>query len=123
MAIETTNFVEVAKTNEVTNGHMKGFEVNGKKILIANANNQFYAASNVCPHMHATLSEGQLAGTLITCPRHYSQFDLKDGHVVRWTEFSGVARKLNDVIRSPRPLHVYPVKVEENKIMVDLKSG
>ena len=29
---------------------------------------------------------GKLDGTIVTCPRHYSQFDLADGRVVRWTD-------------------------------------
>jgi 3-phenylpropionate/trans-cinnamate dioxygenase ferredoxin subunit len=123
MAVKMEHYVDVAGADEFRNGQMKGFEVEGKKILIAYANNNFYAASNVCPHLRGTLSEGQLAGTLVTCPRHYSQFDLKDGHVIRWTQFSGLTRTLNNVVRPPRPLQVYPVRVENNRIMVNLGPG
>lgn len=37
------------------------------------------AVADVCPHAGATLSTGELEGTVITCPRHGSQFDVRDG--------------------------------------------
>ena len=123
MVVETAGYVPVAGADEFRNGQMRGYKAEGKNILIANVNNKFYAASNICPHMRGTLSDGQLTGTLLTCPRHYSQFDLKDGHVVRWTKLSGIALKLNNIVRPPRPLQVYPVRVEGNRIMVNLEPG
>lgn len=122
MVVKTADYTDIAKADEIRNGQMKGYEVQGKKILVARANNIFYAASNICPHMRGTLSEGQLSGTILTCPRHHSQFDLTDGHVVRWTQFSGITLKLNNFVRPPRPLQVYPVRLDKNRIMVNLET-
>ncbi len=44
---------------------------------------QVYAVQDVCPHAGARLSEGELLGTVITCPRHGSQFDVRTGARVR----------------------------------------
>lgn len=41
------------------------------------------AVADRCPHAGATLSEGELEGTVLTCPRHGSQFDVTDGSRVR----------------------------------------
>jgi nitrite reductase/ring-hydroxylating ferredoxin subunit len=47
-----------------------------------------------------------------------SQFDLREGHVVQWTDLTGTilvhARKNNP----PRPLRCYPVRVDGDKILV-----
>lgn len=41
------------------------------------------AVADRCPHAGATLSEGELDGTVLTCPRHGSQFDVRTGERVR----------------------------------------
>lgn len=42
-----------------------------------------HAVADVCPHAGATLSEGELDATVVTCPRHGSRFDVTDGSRVR----------------------------------------
>jgi len=118
MSVTTSSFAEVARIGDLENGQMKGYQVGDKKILLAKVNDKWYAASDVCPHMKAKLSTGSLDGTAVTCPKHGSQFDLKDGHVVRWTDFSGIKLKLINVVRSPRPLTVYPVEIDGARVMV-----
>jgi nitrite reductase/ring-hydroxylating ferredoxin subunit len=73
------DFVEVAKVNEIPDGKMKHFEVDGKEVLIANVGGKFYAISDRCGHMNALLSMGNLAGTTVTCPFHGSNFDVVTG--------------------------------------------
>lgn len=41
------------------------------------------AASDVCPHAGARLSEGELEGSVVTCPRHGSRFDVRSGERLR----------------------------------------
>jgi nitrite reductase/ring-hydroxylating ferredoxin subunit len=41
--------------------------------------NRLYVCGDRCPHAGATLSEGELAGPVLTCPRHGSQFDVRTG--------------------------------------------
>jgi nitrite reductase/ring-hydroxylating ferredoxin subunit len=48
------------------------------------------AIADVCPHAGATLSEGELDGTVLTCPRHGSQFDVRDGSRRRGPADAGV---------------------------------
>ena len=42
-----------------------------------------FAVEDRCPHAGAMLSEGELAGSVVTCPRHGSQFDVRDGDRLR----------------------------------------
>lgn len=118
MSAKSGEFTAIAKVDDLKNYEMRRYVVNGKKVLLAKADGSFYAARDRCPHLGAALSKGKLAGTLLTCPLHYSSFDLKTGRVVRWTQLSGVMLKLNDIIRPPRPLTIYPVKVENGQVMV-----
>ena len=52
---------------------------------------------------------------MITCPRHGSRFDLTDGHVVRWTKWSGITLSLAKILRSPRPIKIYQVQQQEDR--------
>lgn len=113
-------FVEVATTEELKDGTMKMARVNGYEILLARIGENYYSAENRCPHMGGNLSQGTLEGTVVTCPRHHSQFDLADGHVIRWTDFTGVKKSIGKLFKSPRPLKTYPVKVEGEKVLVDI---
>ena len=79
---------------------------------------KYYATDNRCPHMGGNLSAGKLDGNILTCPRHHSQFDLTDGHVVRWTDWKGMKLCASKLVRSPRPIHIYGLKIEGDKILL-----
>ena len=84
-----TEFVEVAKVNEIPDGKMKHIEVDGSEVLIANVGGKFYAVSDRCGHMNALLSMGNLKENTITCPFHGARFDVTTG------------RKLSEPILTP----------------------
>ena len=115
-------FVEISTRQEMQSGQMKMFHVAGYDVLLARVGDNFYAAENWCPHMGGNLSMGTLENTIVTCPRHHSRFDLADGHVVRWTDWTGVKLGLAKVIKSPRPLKTYPVKLEGDKVLVSVEK-
>lgn len=121
------DFVEIAKTNEFSEGTMKVISVQGQNILLAFTGGKYYAATNRCPHMGGNLSKGKLEGTVLTCPLHGSQFDLKDGKVVRWVTGSGIMSAIGKTMsaigaaaKTPIPLTIYEVKIENSNILVKL---
>ncbi len=115
-----TDFVEVAKVTDVPEGTLKKTKAGTRDLLLACSGNRYYCADNLCPHLSGDLSQGTLQGTVLTCPVHHSQFDLSDGHVVRWTDLTGIKLVLAKNVRHPRPLSMHPVKVEGDKILVAL---
>jgi len=117
-------YVEVCSSTDIPNGGMKAFSIRGREILLARIDDSLYAASDICPHMKGRLSKGSLKGTVVTCPRHASRFDLKDGRSVQWTNLSGIKLTISKLFKSPRPLIVYPVKVEGDRVFIEiLRSG
>jgi 3-phenylpropionate/trans-cinnamate dioxygenase ferredoxin subunit len=44
---------------------------------------EIHAVADTCPHAGARLSEGELEGSVLTCPRHGSQFDVTNGERLR----------------------------------------
>ena len=115
-----SNWVEAGTTDELAEGAMKRVLVQGHEILLARVRDRYYAADNRCPHMGGNLSQGELDGTEVTCPRHGSRFDLTDGRVVRWLKGSGLLSMAGRLLKAPRPLGVYNVKIEGGRIMVEI---
>jgi 3-phenylpropionate/trans-cinnamate dioxygenase ferredoxin subunit len=114
------DLVPVGEIGELADGTMKSVLVKGREILLARVAGEYYAADNRCPHMGGKLSQGKLEGTVVTCPRHGSQFDLTDGGVVRWLKGSGLISKVSKALKPARPLVTYNVKVEDDGIMIEI---
>jgi 3-phenylpropionate/trans-cinnamate dioxygenase ferredoxin component len=113
-------FIKAAITGELQNGIKKKVDVQGQEIMLARVGDKFYAIDNKCPHMGGDLSAGKLEGTIITCPRHASQFDIMDGHNVRWTSGSGLLSATFKTFSSAKPVKSYKVKVEGDAVMVEI---
>ena len=112
------DFTDVLGVDELADGMMTEVEVGGEGLMLAHVGDQFFASQSRCPHLNGRLAHGRLEGAIVTCPRHGSQFDLTDGHVVRWTDFTGVVETLAEALRHPRPLRTYETRVEDGRVQV-----
>jgi 3-phenylpropionate/trans-cinnamate dioxygenase ferredoxin subunit len=115
-----SKLVAVGESGELADGVMKHAPTEKGEVLVARVGEKYYVADNRCPHMGGRLSQGKLEGTVVTCPLHGSQFDLKDGKVVRWLKGGGLASKLGKVLKSPKTLTTYPVQVKDDQILIEL---
>ncbi len=100
------DFCTVAKTSDVKPGQMKSFQVNGKRILIANWEGTLFATEDICTHDGGTLSDGELVEGEVECPRHGGRFDLRTGAVT--------------ALPPMFPIKTFPVHVEGDQILVEL---
>jgi 3-phenylpropionate/trans-cinnamate dioxygenase ferredoxin subunit len=114
------NFTAVCKSDEVKEGQIKHVMVQGRAILIANVGGRYYAVDGRCPHLGGRLAQGELEGTVLTCPRHGSQFDIKDGHVVRWLKPTGMLSKVGKILKPEKALIAYNVKIVGGQVMVEV---
>jgi 3-phenylpropionate/trans-cinnamate dioxygenase ferredoxin component len=111
-------FLPVATVTDVKDGTMKKIMIEGHEFLLARIKDRYYCTDAKCPHLGGDLSQGTLAGTVLTCPLHHSQFDLSDGKVMRWTDLSGAILTVAKNQRPPRSLIIYPVKIEGDTILI-----
>lgn len=114
------SLIEVGKTGEMQNGIMKMVFANGQEILLAKVGDEYYATEDRCPHLHARLVLGKLDGTVVTCPRHGSQYDIKTGEVVRWLKGSGLLSRIGKTLKPPQQLKTYKVVIDGDNIMVEV---
>lgn len=106
-------FEAVAQTSEILPGGMKAIDRAGRKIVICNLDNTFYAVERQCSHQGASLDMGTLDGYILTCPLHYTQFDIRTGEAL-----SGPVPP--DPRHPTGDLAVYPVRIEAQTIMIDI---
>lgn len=73
------DFVRVASVSEIAAGQGKVIETGGRTIAVFNCDGTFYAIDNTCKHQGGPLGEGELAGTVVTCPWHGWTYDVSTG--------------------------------------------
>jgi NAD(P)H-dependent nitrite reductase small subunit len=73
------NFVRVAATGDIPRGEGRMYEVGGQQVALFNCAGTFYAIDNTCKHQGGPLAEGELEGTVVTCPWHGWTYDITSG--------------------------------------------
>jgi nitrite reductase/ring-hydroxylating ferredoxin subunit len=79
---ENYSIIDITSVRDIPDGKMKHFEANGREIMIANTDGNYYAVSDRCGHSNASLSMGSLNGKVVTCPLQGAQFDVTTGKKV-----------------------------------------
>ena len=74
-----TDFVTVAKVEDIPPGTGHTIEVHGVWIALFNVQGSFYAIDNTCPHAGGPLGEGHLDGCVVECPWHGWRFNVQTG--------------------------------------------
>lgn len=106
-------FVTVAKLGAIPEGRAMAFPVGDRLVAVFNTGEGVYQAiSDVCPHMGASLADGELEGGVVTCPWHAWRFRVADG---TWCDNPKIkteafeVRVVGDEIQvcvEPRPQHL-----------------
>lgn len=100
-----SDFVKVAATGDLEPGNGKVVEVGDVRVALFNVGGSYHAIDNTCPHAMGPLGEGDLEGTVVTCPWHMWQFDVVTGQCPH---------------NPGMKVHTYPVRVEGEEVRVHL---
>ncbi len=117
------SWTQVLAADALSSGERKVVKIGNRKILLLNHQDKLYAIENSCPHMKLPMKKGKLTedGAII-CPFHRSAFDLSTGEVKNWTPFPPVVGNLMGKMSPQKALSVFPTRVEEGNIWVDVKE-
>jgi len=97
----------VGKASDIPSGKMQKVTADGKEILVVNIAGNYYAINDTCTHAGASLSEGNLDGSIITCGWHGAKFDCKTGRL------SAFPAKIKDI-------GAYRVVIESENIFLEV---
>lgn len=111
-------FTDVMGSDELAPDTMTKVTAGEHTVLLVRVGDAFYATQAHCPHLGGNLVEGKLDGVVLTCPLHHSQFNVTDGHVIRWTDWTGALDAISEAIRHPRPLRTYETRVEAGRVLI-----
>jgi nitrite reductase (NADH) small subunit/3-phenylpropionate/trans-cinnamate dioxygenase ferredoxin subunit len=73
------DYQPVCRVADLREGQGRVVRLGDKLIALFCVNGQYFAIDDVCPHMGASLSEGEISGGIVTCPWHGWRFHLADG--------------------------------------------
>lgn len=96
----------VADADAIGEDEALGVNVDGVPIAVCHTGGAYHAVHGVCTHEYAMLADGYLEDGCIECPLHQGRFELATGKAIA-----------PPVIE---PIKVYPVKVEDGKVLVEV---
>ena len=102
--------IDLFALDEVPDGTMKMAWVDGTdQVLVVNTGGDIRAMQGICSHEYFELDKGFLTAGTLTCALHLSRFDLEAG----------------EPLDPPAelPLAVYPVVVEDGRILIEVGDG
>lgn len=76
------DWTDAVEETALPEGELVRAEVEGAPIMLLRQGDRILATSAVCTHVGGPLDEGERNGTCVTCPWHYSEFDMATGGVV-----------------------------------------
>ncbi|HEY7703408.1 MAG TPA: non-heme iron oxygenase ferredoxin subunit [Acidimicrobiia bacterium] len=100
------SWLPVGRLEDLPDGRGVLVEFGEDRIAIFRVGDRVYAIGDRCSHAEASLSEGDLFGTEIECPRHGSAFDLETGRPL--------------TLPATRPVSTYEVRVEDGEVEVEV---
>jgi nitrite reductase/ring-hydroxylating ferredoxin subunit/uncharacterized membrane protein len=75
-------FKRVMLLTDLPNGQPRRAELDGARFLLMRRSDRVTAIAESCAHLGGPLSEGELAGDVITCPWHGSRFNVETGELI-----------------------------------------
>jgi nitrite reductase (NADH) small subunit len=98
-------WIEIARVGEVKEGFGKYIEVGERQVALFYQEGTYRAVDNLCPHMAGPLSAGDVNGSIVVCPWHGWEFDLKTGQCL-------------NIAHSK--VETFALKIEDGRILVYL---
>ena len=96
-------------------GSMREVNLGGTPVLLVRLAADVRATDAICTHEGGILADGRLSGDRLVCPEHSATFDVLTGRVVADPDGEPPAGRI-------QPVEVYPVRVVEGMVEVDLAS-
>jgi 3-phenylpropionate/trans-cinnamate dioxygenase ferredoxin component len=103
----------LASFKEVKEKKMLRVELDKMAVLLIFQDDSVYALNDKCPHLGASLAKGSLNDGVLTCAAHHTKIDIKTGDIVDNAKILFIKFKVKNAT-------VYPVKVDGDKVMVEV---
>ena len=99
-----TKWIDAGPAREFSDSTKKCLNLEGVPTVVCQVKGTLHAVANACPHAGLPLGEGDLAGTILTCPFHGYTYNVASG--------------VNVDMPDDEKLPCYEVKMEGSRVMV-----
>jgi len=99
-----SDWVTVARADELAPGEWRVAEVGGAQIAVFNLDGGYYAIEDVCTHDGGQLTGGSVEGDQIVCPRHGARFCIRTGEALCAPAYE--------------PTAIFPLRIENGEVQV-----
>lgn len=99
-------YIQAANLADIPEGGIYKLTLNGESLILTRVGDEIFCVIDRCSHEDVPLSLGCIKGDRIKCSYHGSHFSLRTGQPTDEPADS--------------PIRVYPVKVEDGKVYVDM---
>lgn len=96
--------IDVAALSAVPEGEARGFELEGREIVLCNVAGEIYALQGMCTHQELPLDGGEVEDGVLTCEWHGAEFDVCTGSA--------------KTLPATRGLRTYETRVRDGRIYV-----
>jgi nitrite reductase/ring-hydroxylating ferredoxin subunit len=91
--------------DDLPEGGLRRIQVSGRAVCVGRVPDGWVAFDDTCTHEECSLADGDLVKTVVTCPCHFADFDIRTGAVL--------------APPATVPINVYPVRVQGNDLQVE----
>lgn len=103
----SNQWIKVCDVDDIEEEDVIRFDHDGKTFAVYRSpDDDFFATDGHCTHEQVHLADGLVMDHIIECPKHNGRFDYR----------SGEAKKTPACVN----LNTYPVKVEDDKVFIEL---
>ena len=99
-----SEWIKVCKQEELKPQTFQLVDFDDIEVMVFNIDGTFFAIEDLCTHDGGPLSDGDIEGCNIICPRHGASFDIKSGKVTAPPAYED--------------LKTFPTRVEDGFIFV-----
>lgn len=99
-----TSWYNVASVAEFKPNTWRLVDIEDFAVMVFNIAGKYHAIQDICTHDGGTLSDGDLEGCEIICPRHGARFDVRTGEVTAPPAYEDI--------------QTFPVRVENGMVQV-----
>lgn len=100
--------IKIAKIDELKQDKLVVKTVLSYRVCILARGENVLAFEDMCSHDGESISEGELKGDCITCPRHMAEFDLKTGEAL--------------CMPATEPIRVFPVNIVGEEVEIEMED-
>ena len=104
-----SRWIDVATVYDLPPGHRRVVDVDGVAVAVFNIDGEYSAIRDACTHDGGILSNGELQGDVIVCPRHGARFSIRTGAVLGPPAYED--------------LETYFVRVSQGKVQIEIDTS